>query len=206
MLNSLFAKIKFVFFPIVVLLLSFSNLLQAQDLPFQMTHIAPLKLKGLKQWQGFYLTAYYAAHSVSNNIISADPNMLNLLVIRSKQESLPITGDTVGLPMTSFKKINTDPELIKANIYPAYTMIVFVIHKQSQFTWINSGTNFDERLPLGLKDSGVYSKSATTVIRREDVRAQNAEFVGATAPAMPALEIDLSNMVRIMPMSDIEGF
>lgn len=183
----------------VVLSLQLWSQQGSAQLQFSTTVIAPVKVYGLKRWQGNFLTVYYAAHVVTSTIVNTDPNLLNLTVVRAKHESIPITGDTLDLPSASFQKINTDPIMSEANLFPTYTLIVFVVHAQPEFTWKNSGMKTDIKIPIGLLDKGelTYPKLATSVIRRSDVRFQGAEFqdmLPSNQNIKPVLKVNLSNI------------
>ena len=167
------------------------------QLQFSTTVIAPVKVHGLQRWKGNYLTVYYAAHVVTSTIVNTDPNLLNLTVVRAKHESIPITKDVLDLPSVSFQKINMDRIMAEANLFPTYTMVVFVIHSQPEFTWINMGMKADNVIPIGLSNKGpaTYAKLATSVVRRTEVVLQGAEFkdkLPSDPNLKPLLQVNLS--------------
>ena len=172
---------------------------KAEDLKFKPVQIKPIEVTGLSKWKGKFLTVYYAAHTVNDSLINTDANRIHIAVVRAAQESLTIDSDTLLLPSQILYKTSTNPALLPANIYPHYTAIVFVIHDKPNFSWQNEKEGLlSSRIPLGLKETENHEKIATSLIHRDSIRSQNAEYkpedpiIGDTT-----LKVNLSNVQRI---------
>lgn len=171
------------------------------DLPYKRTIIAPINVSGLKNWIGNYMTVYYAVYTSSGSIINQDPNKIALVLVRVQKQNIPITSDSLSIESVAFSKISTDPEMSKANLYPSYNRVVFVVHQEKDFSWQNAGADAPSLIPMGIKDTGNHTKIATAVVSSQEIQIKNGEKVVSpleeVAPMEP-INLNLATTIKLM--------
>ncbi len=100
----------------------------------RLERLPALEVQGLKNYRGQYLTVYYAIGS--RPFISPDDSKINLSQIKEAR-SVYITNDTIKL---------TSTEIEKEGFRPSYNIVMFIVSKEPNYSWVNA----DGSIPLGL--------------------------------------------------------
>lgn len=143
---------------------------KAQNAPATRTEtVRSLQIENLGTYQGKFLTVLYAIGS--KPVLSTDNRQTELTEIRAVH-SVPIQSGrvvvpAVGLPIVGFR--------------PAYNFVMFIIHEQKDFVWVN--TLSAPRDPRGLTPNDSNSIS----VRVAALTKSQLERVAAEQPNSPAL-------------------
>ncbi len=98
----------------------------AENAMAQMVTVPQIEIPDIADFSGKYLTVYYAIGNRASIATSAD--QVNLREVK-KKVTIPINGSSITIPSI---------ELEKNGIFMAYNLVVFVVHKDSQFLWKNA--------------------------------------------------------------------
>lgn len=126
LIAKMVAKIAILILTFVFSLLMMSQVAFAQTENPGNTTVNAIELKGLGNKKGMYLSVYYALGKRAT--IFTDPRQLSLREVKVKR-TLPITDDAVLLPKV---------DLSRSGIFLAYSIIVFVVHREPTFVWENT--------------------------------------------------------------------
>lgn len=124
------------------------------------TSINPLRVEGLANYQGNYITIYYGLATKAS--LSLSESQLTLRSVKHKH-TLPIYNDSVEFPQVV---------LARSGFMMAYNMIVLVIHKDNQFVWINANRTVPE---------GESTQGSTKMIRVDALEKSEFERMKRSA-------------------------
>lgn len=121
--------------------------------PAHFEAIPSLKITQLGNYRGQYLTVLYAVGS--RPLLADDENKISLSQVKDSRTAY-ITGDSLQLPSTQVEK---------EGFRPSYNMVLFVVSKQPNFSWINS----DGRLPQGLTLTKNQQRSLIKSLNKSEI-------------------------------------
>jgi hypothetical protein len=112
-----------------------------------------LEVQGLKDYRGQYLTVYYAIGS--RPFISPDDSKITLSQVKEAR-SVYITDDSIKL---------TSTEIEKEGFRPSYNIVMFIVSKQPNYSWVNA----DGTVPQGLSEGKNRSFSLISSLNKTKI-------------------------------------
>jgi hypothetical protein len=151
--------------------------------------VPAVQIRSLKQYQGKYLTAYYAVSSVAG--MALDPTQVNVSQVYVVIADRMIDGDELGLESQSIRWSGVS----KPN------SLVLAIHERPQFTWINRDGTLPVYLANQLTATGntqqIGSAAVSLLALRHIARSNNGiAFYDFSAP-LPSGSIVLPGQLRL---------
>lgn len=118
-----------------------------------------LKVKGLGNFVGQNLTVYYAVGKKAS--IATEPSQINISAVKA-QSTVRISGGEVLLPQVQIPLLGVS----------TYNIIVFVVHSQASFRWVNvSG-----EVPENEKAAGANVYTAIQSTSKQDIDSAKAQL------------------------------